>query len=80
MTYPTPDATALAARIMALMPDDEPAHQDPHRGLDHGAWVPLKVMYPYADVPCSSSASPPTTRPACSSSGGSSGPCGTRVC
>ncbi len=51
MTYPTPDASALAAQVAALMPADEPVHQDRTRGLDHGAWVPLKVMYPYADVP-----------------------------
>jgi 4,5-DOPA dioxygenase extradiol len=51
MTYPTPGASGLATRVAALMPDDEPVHQDPTRGLDHGAWVPLKIMYPYADVP-----------------------------
>jgi 4,5-DOPA dioxygenase extradiol len=51
MTYPTPDASDLAERIAGLMPADEPLHRDLSRGLDHGAWVPLKVMYPYADVP-----------------------------
>ena len=51
MTYPTPDASALARRIAALMPDTEPVHQHPSRGLDHGAWVPLKLMYPEADIP-----------------------------
>ena len=51
MSYPTPDASALATRVVALMSDTEPVHQHPSRGLDHGAWVPLKVMYPYADVP-----------------------------
>jgi 4,5-DOPA dioxygenase extradiol len=51
MTYPTPDASELAARVTALLPAGEQVHQDTARGLDHGAWVPLKVMYPYADVP-----------------------------
>ena len=51
MTYETPDATALAQRVAAMMPAGEPVHQHPSRGLDHGAWVPLKIMYPDADIP-----------------------------
>lgn len=51
LTYPTPDASALAREVASLMPDTAPAHQHPSRGLDHGAWVPLKIMYPLADVP-----------------------------
>ncbi len=50
-TYATPDATALADRVAAMMPDHETVHRHPSRGLDHGAWVPLKIMYPDADVP-----------------------------
>ncbi|MET8977171.1 class III extradiol ring-cleavage dioxygenase [Streptomyces sp. NPDC004539] len=51
MRYDTPDATALAHRIAATMPDGEPLHQHTKRGLDHGAWVPLMAMYPLADIP-----------------------------
>ena len=51
MTYPTPDASALGAEVARLLPDTEDLHEHRSRGLDHGAWVPLKVMYPLADVP-----------------------------
>jgi 4,5-DOPA dioxygenase extradiol len=49
--YDTPDAGELARQVTGLMPDTEPVHQHARRGLDHGAWVPLKIMYPAADVP-----------------------------
>ncbi|MCX6396583.1 MAG: class III extradiol ring-cleavage dioxygenase [Propionibacteriales bacterium] len=51
MRYDTPDASALAGRVIAMMPDGETVHQHASRGLDHGAWVPLTIMYPEADIP-----------------------------
>lgn len=51
MTYDAPGAPGLAADVRALMPDGEPVLERETRGLDHGAWVPLKAMYPDADVP-----------------------------
>jgi 4,5-DOPA dioxygenase extradiol len=50
MTYESPDAQELAKKVVALMPDTEPVAMT-NRGLDHGAWVPLKVMYPDANIP-----------------------------
>jgi 4,5-DOPA dioxygenase extradiol len=51
MTYRSPGAPELAARVRALMPDTETVADRPDYGLDHGAYVPLMVMYPQADVP-----------------------------
>jgi len=48
--YPAPAAPELADRVSALLAPDLVARQ-PARGLDHGAYVPLLVMYPDADVP-----------------------------
>lgn len=50
MTYNSPDATEISTLVASMMPDTEPVHQS-NRGLDHGAWVPLRVMYPDADIP-----------------------------
>jgi 4,5-DOPA dioxygenase extradiol len=51
MRYDTPSAADLARTVASLMPDSEPVHEHRTRGLDHGAWVPLKIMYPEADIP-----------------------------
>lgn len=51
VTYPAPGAPQLAARVRQLLGDSMPLAEDPTRGLDHGAYVPLSAMYPAADVP-----------------------------
>jgi 4,5-DOPA dioxygenase extradiol len=52
MRYPTPGAPAAAARAAALFDAAGiPVGRSATRGLDHGAWVPLSLMYPAADVP-----------------------------
>ncbi|HEX6241809.1 MAG TPA: class III extradiol ring-cleavage dioxygenase, partial [Polyangiales bacterium] len=50
--YAAPGAPALAARVRELLrARSVPVQDDPRRGLDHGAYVPLVAMYPAADVP-----------------------------
>jgi 4,5-DOPA dioxygenase extradiol len=50
--YPSPGAPGLAARVRELLRERGIAStDDPERGLDHGAYVPLSAMYPEADVP-----------------------------
>lgn len=52
LRYPAPGSPALAERVAARLADSGlDCAIDRHRGLDHGAWVPLLLMYPAADIP-----------------------------
>ena len=51
LTYWSPGAPDLASKVKAMMPDTEAVAEAPDYGLDHGAFVPLLVMYPDADIP-----------------------------
>jgi 4,5-DOPA dioxygenase extradiol len=52
LRYPAPGSVALAERVCDLLAAEGlPSGMDRVRGLDHGAWVPLLLMYPQADIP-----------------------------
>jgi 4,5-DOPA dioxygenase extradiol len=52
LEYPAPGDPQLAREIVArLEAEGVPARLAPDRGLDHGAWIPLSLMFPQADIP-----------------------------
>jgi len=52
MTYPALGNTDLSRRVVSLLESGGlPCDVDTGRGLDHGAWVPLMLMYPDAGIP-----------------------------
>jgi len=52
VTYPAPGAPQLASDIVSMIERQGlEARIDPDRGFDHGTFVPLKLIYPEADVP-----------------------------
>jgi aromatic ring-opening dioxygenase catalytic subunit (LigB family) len=52
ITYPAPGHPVLAERMADLLETNGiPARVDARRGFDHGLFIPLKLMYPRADIP-----------------------------
>ena len=52
LVYGAPGAPDLAAQIADMLSKNGIAAQlQTNRGYDHGTWVPLKLMYPEADIP-----------------------------
>lgn len=52
LRYDAPGSPELAARIGGLLAEARIAtHPDPDRGFDHGMFIPLKLMFPHADIP-----------------------------
>ena len=50
--YPAPGSPAVAARVGRLLTEAGiKNHTTSSRGLDHGVFIPLKLVYPQADIP-----------------------------
>ena len=65
MTYPAPGAPDIAARGLALLREAGiAARTDAARGLDHGTWIPARLLYPEADIPIAQLSVQPAQDPA----------------
>ena len=52
LQWPAPGDPELAQQVLTLLQAAQiPAEPDPHRGWDHGVFIPFKVAVPEADVP-----------------------------
>lgn len=52
LTYDAPGSPQLASRILQTLDGAGWTATITHdRGLDHGAWIPLRLLYPDADIP-----------------------------
>lgn len=64
-TYPCPGEPALARETLARLSDGGVAAEaDAQRGLDHGVWVPLSILYPSASIPVVAISLPSYAEPA----------------
>jgi aromatic ring-opening dioxygenase catalytic subunit (LigB family) len=52
LTYPAPGSPLVARRVREVLAAAEIASdEEPERGLDHGVFIPFKLIYPDADIP-----------------------------
>jgi 4,5-DOPA dioxygenase extradiol len=50
-TYPAPGHPSVAREVERALQGHTPVQGDTRWGFDHGTWLPLKYMFPEADIP-----------------------------